>query len=300
GRARLLRRRLAHRATVLRVADERVIRLVATDLDGTLLRADGSFSKRTLAALGRVQGAGVVVVFVSARSPRTVPLDAERAGVRGYAICGNGAITYDLAERRIVAHRPLRPETATRVVAALREAAPGVAFGCELELDFGHEPTYVRGEPAYPAQVLDALELARRPVTKLVAQHRTLPLAELLALASGSVGGEAVVTVSGTQFVEVNAPGVTKAAAVEDLAERLPGAGRRDRGDRGLPPLRERDPRRRVRDVARVRHGRRGRACGRGPLPRLRSRGDHLRRQHDEPLLRPLARCGPRLRSRRR
>ena len=198
-----------------------MIRLVATDLDGTLLRADGSFSERTLAALARVQEAGIGVVFVSARSPRTVPLDAERAGVRGYAICGNGAITYDLAERRIVAHRPLRPETATRVVTALREAAPGVAFGCELELDFGHEPTYVRGEPAYPAQVLDALELARRPVTKLVAQHRTLPLAELLALATGSVGGEAVVTVSGTQFVEVNAPGVTKAAAVEDLAERL-------------------------------------------------------------------------------
>jgi len=203
------------------VADERVIRLVATDLDGTLLRADGSFSERTLAALARVQEAGIGVVFVSARSPRTVPLDAERAGVRGYAICANGAITYDLAERRIVAHRPLRPETATRVVTALREAAPGVAFGCELELDFGHEPTYVRGEPAYPAQVLDALELARRPVTKLVAQHRTLPLVELLALATGSVGGEAVVTVSGTQFVEVNAPGVTKAAAVEDLAERL-------------------------------------------------------------------------------
>ena len=118
-----------------------MIRLVASDLDGTLLRSDGSFSGRTLAALARVQDAGITVVFVSARSPRTVPLDADRAGVRGYAICGNGAITYDLAERRIVAHRPLESATATRVVTALREAAPGVAFGCELELDFGHEPS---------------------------------------------------------------------------------------------------------------------------------------------------------------
>ena len=79
----------------------------------------------------------------------------------------------------------------------------------------------MRGEPAYPAQVLDALELVSRPVTKLVAQHGTLPLAELLTIATSAVGDDAVVTLSGTQFVEVNAPGVTKAAAVGALAERL-------------------------------------------------------------------------------
>ena len=79
----------------------------------------------------------------------------------------------------------------------------------------------MRGEPAYPAQVLDALELVRQPVTKLVAQHGTLPLAELLSIATGAVGEDAVVTLSGTEFLEVNAPGVTKAAAVEVLAERL-------------------------------------------------------------------------------
>ena len=198
-----------------------MIRLVATDLDGTLLRSDGSFSDRTLAALARVQDAGITVVFVSARSPRTVPLDADRAGVRGYTICGNGAITYDLSERRIITHRPLAPDVAARVVTALRAAAPGVAFGCELELEFGHEPAYVRAKPDHPAEVLDALELVRRPVTKLVAQHGTLPLADLFTLATGAAGDDVVVTISGTQFVEVTAGGVTKAAAVEVLAERL-------------------------------------------------------------------------------
>jgi HAD superfamily hydrolase (TIGR01484 family) len=195
-----------------------VIRLVATDLDGTLLRTDGTFSDRTIAALARVQDLGIAVVFVSARSPRTVPLDAARAGVRGFAVCGNGAITYDLAADRVVAHRPFPPEAVARLVTALREAAPGVAFGCELELEFGHEPAYLREDSGYPAHVLDALELARRPVTKLIAQHLRLPLPELLSVAAGVVGEDAVATISGTRFVELNAPGVTKAAAVEALS----------------------------------------------------------------------------------
>ncbi|WP_205856984.1 HAD hydrolase family protein, partial [Phytoactinopolyspora endophytica] len=45
-------------------------RVVATDLDGTLLRSDGSVSPRTLAALRRAEDAGATVIFVSGRPPR--------------------------------------------------------------------------------------------------------------------------------------------------------------------------------------------------------------------------------------
>src|SRR5690349_130880 len=50
--------------------DARAPRLVATDLDGTLLRPDGTVSPRTAGALVRAADAGVEVVFVTARPPR--------------------------------------------------------------------------------------------------------------------------------------------------------------------------------------------------------------------------------------
>ena len=47
-----------------------MIRLVATDLDGTLLRSDNTVSDRTRAALKAADAAGLVVVFVTGRPPR--------------------------------------------------------------------------------------------------------------------------------------------------------------------------------------------------------------------------------------
>ncbi len=48
----------------------RAPRLVATDLDGTIVRSDGSISERTRAAIARVEQAGVPFVMVTGRPPR--------------------------------------------------------------------------------------------------------------------------------------------------------------------------------------------------------------------------------------
>src|SRR5579885_325450 len=66
-------------------------RLIATDLDGTLLRRDGTISQRTIEALQRVRGAGMIVVLVSARPPRILCRIAREAGIGGLALCCNGA-----------------------------------------------------------------------------------------------------------------------------------------------------------------------------------------------------------------
>jgi len=67
-------------------------RLVATDLDGTLLRSDGTIDQRTRHALGAVEAAGVPVVLCTARPPRWLRPLAEATGHRGVAVCANGGV----------------------------------------------------------------------------------------------------------------------------------------------------------------------------------------------------------------
>ncbi len=67
-------------------------RLIATDLDGTLLDHEKQITPRTVAAVRAVVAAGIEFVLVTARPPRTVAHLAERLGGRIAALCGNGTI----------------------------------------------------------------------------------------------------------------------------------------------------------------------------------------------------------------
>jgi Cof subfamily protein (haloacid dehalogenase superfamily) len=199
-------------------------RLAAIDLDGTLLRADSTLSDRSRAALAEARAAGIDVVLVTARSPRSVRPIARDAGLDGLAICANGATLYDLDSETIVRHSALQAEVAHRIVRGLRERVPGIAFGWELELRFGSEPGYEahrdiarwpRPDDAYPA--CDVLEW-EEPMTKLLARLPGADLEAVLDEARELCADEATVTLTGDAFVEVMAAGVAKERALEELA----------------------------------------------------------------------------------
>jgi Cof subfamily protein (haloacid dehalogenase superfamily) len=197
-------------------------RLVASDLDGTLLRSDDSVSERTLSALARTVAAGIRFVLVSARSPGWLAPEAARLGLDGVGICCNGAIVFDYEEDRVLIHRPLEPETARELVHGLRRVAPGVVFGCERPSGFVAEPGYrslFRPPDSIPRA--DALVFLSEPVTKLVLQHPELPQAELHAIASNFAGGRVETCYSGAGLVEIAATGVTKGAALAELCAEL-------------------------------------------------------------------------------
>lgn len=70
-------------------------RLIATDLDGTLLRSDESLSPRTSTALKVAAAAGAEHVIVTGRSVRTAGPVFDALGYAGLAVCAQGAQIYD-------------------------------------------------------------------------------------------------------------------------------------------------------------------------------------------------------------
>ncbi len=197
-------------------------RLAAIDLDGTLLRRDGTISARTKRAVRSALAAGIEPVLVTARGPRTVGDIAVELGVRGEAICSNGAIVLDLRTRRVRRLREIETEVALELVRALRERLPGILFAVEREA-FAHEPGFSAWEFTPPAgtRVATAEELLEQPPTKLILRHAGHELEAIAAVAEEVAGQRASVSVSGEWVVEVSAAGVNKAAALAELcAER--------------------------------------------------------------------------------
>ncbi|KRB48177.1 Cof-type HAD-IIB family hydrolase [Terrabacter sp. Root181] len=194
-------------------------RLVATDLDGTLLRSDGAISPRTRAALRDVESAGIGVVFVTARPPRWLDPLADAVGGDGTVISANGAFDYDVRTRTVIASYPLERALLLEIVADLRAAVPGIGFSAELRDGVHTEPNYPELHPRWvPADLVPAPIDDLPPeavVGKLLARTDHLPEEEVIPRVAEVLGDRALVQHSGTGgLAEISAPGVTKAAGL--------------------------------------------------------------------------------------
>ena len=192
-----------------------IFRLAAIDLDGTLLRSDGTIGERTKQAVRETR---LDVVLVTARGPLTMRAIAEELGTGGTAICSNGALVVDLATRAIVRQRLLETEVALRLVHELRERLPGIRFAVEHE-GFAHEPGFSAWNwtPPQGTRVADVVELLADPATKLILRHAEHDTVAIQDLAREIVGDGLTVVASGSEAVEVTAAGVNKATAVAEL-----------------------------------------------------------------------------------
>ncbi|MFD7917900.1 HAD family hydrolase [Streptomyces sp. NPDC059740] len=199
-------------------------RLIATDLDGTLLRDDKTVSDRTVAALAAAERAGIEVFFVTGRPARWMDVVSDHVHGHGLAICANGAALVDLhAGGEILRTRPLGCEEAMGVVTALREAAPGTSFAVERVDGIHYEPRYPPFHLDPSAVIAPAEKLLcagvspqDRPVLKVLAHHPELDPDAFLLLARERAGALASFTRSSpTALLEVSGLGVSKASTLE-------------------------------------------------------------------------------------
>ncbi|MDX3574035.1 HAD family hydrolase [Streptomyces sp. ID05-47C] len=199
--------------------------LVATDLDGTLLRGDDTFSDRSLRALARVAAAGARHLVVTGRpAPRVRPL-LDILGGGGLAVCGQGAQLYDAGADRLLWSVTLDRELAETALGKIEAEVGEVYVAVDQDGVDGLtliEPGYLMPHPTLPALRVGARDdLWCEPISKVLLRHPTLSDDELAATARSVVGSLATVTMSGPGTVELQPCGVTKATGLALAAEHL-------------------------------------------------------------------------------
>jgi Cof subfamily protein (haloacid dehalogenase superfamily) len=194
-------------------------RLIATDLDGTLLRDDKAVSPRTVAALADAEAEGIEVFFVTGRPARWMGTVAEHLAGHGMAILANGAAVYDLHKGELIEAFPLPEDDALAVAHALRAALPGTAFAVERADSFYREPGYPGTEPDFgpPAPIEELLSVRdeRQPLLKLLAKHPSIDPDEFLAIGLNVAGQHGEITRSSdSALLEISGEGVSKATTL--------------------------------------------------------------------------------------
>lgn len=205
--------------------------LIATDLDGTLLRGDDTLSDRTLDALGRVVAAGAQHLVVTGRpAPRVRPL-LDILGSTGLAVCGQGAQLYDAGADRLLWSVTLDRELAETALGKIEAEVGQVYAAVDQDGVDGLtliEPGYLMPHPTLPAvRVRRRDDLWCEPISKVLLRHPTLSDDELASTARAVVGSLATVTMSGPGTVELQPCGITKATGLALAAEHL-GLGPRE------------------------------------------------------------------------
>ncbi len=195
------------------------IKLIASDLDGTLLGSQGELSARNAAALQAAQAAGLVVVLVTGRPVRMVLPLAQQLGLHGHVICTNGAATHRLpggeGEDRVGIARHVLQAAIPR----LRRAIPGVAFALEYG-DRVIRERVLRDDAESVPDILSVLDEYSSPL-KLIVRGAGLDTHALNARINALCAGQLEASSSGASFSEVAAHGVNKGYALARLCGQL-------------------------------------------------------------------------------
>jgi HAD superfamily hydrolase (TIGR01484 family) len=199
--------------------------LLATDLDGTLLRSDGSVSLRTRAALDAACARGAAHLVVTGRSvPWTVPV-LEDLNYTGLAVCGQGAQLYDAGARRLLTSVTLDRRVARTALARV-EARTGPLLlaasrdGLDGEVLVG--PGFRDQGGGLPAaHVEDPGALWELPLNKLYLQHPALSDDARAAAARAAAGDLVGIVLSGEGVVEMLPLGLDKSRGLSMAARRL-------------------------------------------------------------------------------
>lgn len=201
------------------------IKLIAFDMDDTLLRDDRTIGERTLYALRAAHEKGVRIIPATGRGKSTMWNFVREMGCADAAICTNGAQVYN-AEGDPIIESPVPLEAARRIVRFAKENGWYIQ-GYNAQDYFFEEETeetrlYARLANHMGLKVGDLEQyMTEDPFKMLFVQTDMERMAELKKQFIPLFGQELCVFVSKPFYLEITAPAATKGTAVMRLAERF-------------------------------------------------------------------------------
>ncbi len=201
-------------------------KLIATDLDGTIVAHYGFISDRTKIAFAAAHAAGIHIYFITGRPIRWMKEIKENFNF-GLGVCGNGALLYDFINEKVLEEWSFSVEAQLETVKRLRQVIPPVSFATEIGEHFLREKKYVPrwdiGEDNLGVDQIE--EVITAPALKMLARCSDGEFSsdEMLELASKALEGIATVTHSNStdSLLEISALGVSKGATLSRVAGRL-------------------------------------------------------------------------------
>jgi Cof subfamily protein (haloacid dehalogenase superfamily) len=198
------------------------IRLIAIDLDGTLLNDSKQVSDQTAEALCCLPSRGVKVIIASARPPRSVRHIYQSLALDTWQINYNGALIWDEPARRVVYHQPITGALARRLIDSARSLNPDVLVSCEVQdrwLTDRFDPNHTTETARLfrPDRIAELDELCAEPVTKLLLQGSAEAMSRISDLLAESEAPISVVRTEPT-LIQVTDASVSKAAALQRVA----------------------------------------------------------------------------------
>jgi Cof subfamily protein (haloacid dehalogenase superfamily) len=202
------------------------IRAVVTDLDGTIVRSDGTVSPATRAAAVQLHEAGIALIAATARTPAGLSILGPLAGQICGAVCCNGSLGWLPAGRETLWQNVLDPRVVEAVADVLTRELPDAAFGVYDGREWAVTPTYfaVRGKwPSGPRRITTVPNVAETGAFAIGICHPCLTSAEVAArLTEAGISREdATVSYGGPDVLDIAPPGIDKGTGVTRLLAHL-------------------------------------------------------------------------------
>ncbi len=199
------------------------IRLVAVDLDGTLLDDRKQIGRPTAEALACLPGLGVKLVIASARPPRSVRAIHQALRLDTLCINYNGALIWDPGANRAVFHRPLAAQVSRNIIDYARQRFNGVLVTCEIldrwYTDRSEQPFTTETGRLFQPDVVAPLEtFAHLPVTKLLLLGEREVILRLENELLEHFGSHATILRTEENLLQIMDKRVSKAVALKKVA----------------------------------------------------------------------------------
>jgi Cof subfamily protein (haloacid dehalogenase superfamily) len=207
------------------------IRLIALDIDGTIIGDDHVVTARTIEAVRGAMERDVAVSLVTGRMVSSAMRFARELGLTGPIVGYQGGLIRAMPPQdtrrigRLLMHTPLQADVARRILTWTRDHGldPHVNHleRFILRADDPKADDYSAFMGARAELVPDLLEAIDHPVTKVLAVGEPPLPVEVAPEARAECAGLAAVPSSHPRFLEFVAPGVSKGRAIRYLARRL-------------------------------------------------------------------------------